>query len=193
MSSVLRYTLWVRFSKIFLWLLAAGIITIVVWIGSGNNADNGGRMVFTNVPKSEPLQSVMKKPFYQGVDAHNRPYNVSADSGTQQDKDTILLNTINAEMTGDNNAWIALNAGSGVLKMTNKQLELKGGVEIFYDGGYQFRTEFAHVDIANGSASGDAPVEGQGPAGTLQAKSFAILERGNVIRFNGSIKMVLYK
>jgi len=193
MASTVRYTLLVRFSKVFLWLLAAGTVSVVLWIGSGNNTDNGGRMVFTSIPQSEALQSIMKKPYYQGVDVHNRPYTVSAESGLQQDKDTVVLTKINADMTGDNNAWMALTAGSGVLKMTSKQLDLADGVEVFYEDGYQFRTTRAHVDIAGGAASGNDPVEGQGPTGTLKAKSFSILERGNIIRFKGAVKMVLYQ
>ena len=63
---------------------------------------------------------------------------------------------------------------------------------MFYDGGYEFRSDYAQVDIKEGAAYGDSPVEGQGPMGTLTADSFNITERGKVIRFNGSVKMTLY-
>lgn len=192
-----NYSFLVRFGKFFLWVLAAGIIAIVVLIGRGESPDSGGRIVFNNTstlpPKSEDLQSVMKKPNYHGIDAHNRPYTISADTGVQQDKETVVLENIAAEMTGDNNAWIALNAGHGVMNTTTKQLELTDGVEVFYDSGYQFRTDHAHVDINHGSATGDSKIEGQGEAGTLQAKSFSISERGDVINFKGAVKVVLYQ
>ncbi len=191
--SIKRYTRFVLFGKNFLWILVLGIIALLVWIAAYNNPDNGGRMVFTNVPKSENLQNIMERPRYQGIDAHNRPYTVSADSGLQKDKDTVELKKINAEMTGDNNAWMALISGSGMLNITSKQLELLDGVEVFYEGGYQFRTASAHVDTSKGSAIGDKPVEGHGPTGTITAKSFSILERGNIIRFKGEVKMVLYQ
>ncbi len=191
--SIKRYTHFVRFGKSFLWLLVFAVIGLVVWIGSNNTADNGGRMVFTSVPKSEDLENIMVKPRYLGVDVHNRPYTVTADSGLQKDKDIVELQKITAEMTGDNNAWMALNSGSGVLNITTKQLELMGGVEVFYEGGYEFRTDHAHVDINKGSAQGDSPVEGQGPTGTITAKSFSILEKGNIIRFNGLVRMLLYQ
>ncbi len=150
-------------------------------------------MVFTNIPKTEEIQNIMQKPRYQGVDVHNRPYTVEAVSGLQKDKDTVTLNKINAEMTGDNGAWIALNANYGEMNMTNKQIELSGGVEVFYEGGYQFRTDHAHVDISKGFVSGDSHIEGQGAAGNIKANSFSIQERGNIINFNGSVRMLLYQ
>ncbi len=192
MSSMAKYTRMVLLGKNFLWILATGIIAVVVWIASSSNGDNGGRMVFTNVPKSVELENIMQKPRYQGVDVHNRPYTIEADNALQKDKDTILLENVSADMTGDNNAWIALKSGSGVLNTETKQMELLKGVEIFYEGGYQFRTDHAHVDIGKGSATGNSPIEGQGGAGTIEAKSFSIVERGNIINFNGSVRMLLY-
>lgn len=192
MLSVAQYTRYVSLGKIFLWLLSAGIIGIVVWIASNNNADNGGRMVFTNVPKSEELQSIMQKPRYQGVDVHNRPYTVEADNALQQDKDTVAMQNVSADMTTDNNSWVVLKSGTGIMNNTTKQMELTHGVELFYEGGYQFRTDHAHVDIGKGTVTGDSDIEGQGDAGTIQAKSFSIAERGNIINFNDSVRMILY-
>lgn len=193
MAPVEKYTRFVFLGKNFLWILVVGILTLVVWIASNNNADNGGRMVFTNVPKSEELENLMQKPHYQGVDVHNRPYTIDADNALQKDKDTVVLDKVSADMTGDNNAWIALKSGSGILNMTSKQLELLQGVEVFYEGGYQFRTDHAHVDIGKGTVDGDSHIEGQGAAGTIEAERFSIIERGNIIKFNGSVRMLLYE
>lgn len=193
MTAMAKYTRFVLFGKFFLWSLATGIIVLVVWTASNNSGDNGGRMVFTSVPKSENLQNIMQKPRYQGVDIHNRPYTIDADSAIQQDKDTVLLKNVNADMTSDSGAWVALKAGSGILNTNTKQLELLQNVEVFYEGGYQFRTNHAHVDISKGSAQGDSYIEGQGGAGKIEAKSFSILERGNIIHFNDSVRMLLYQ
>ena len=51
-------------------------------------------------------------------------------------------------------------------------MELDGGVNIFSDEGYEFRTERAEIDIDANTAWGDQPIEGQGPLG--------ILKRGHV-------------
>ncbi len=195
MASMARYTRLVLFGKNFLSLMAIGIIILVIWIASGNNSDNGGRMIFTSIQKTEETQNIMKNPHYYGVDTHNRPYTIIAETGMQKDKDNniVTLNKIYAEMTSDNGAWMALNSGYGEMNMGTKQVELSQNVEVFYEGGYQFRTKAAHVDIGKGFVQGNSHVEGQGGAGTVEADSFTILERGNIIKFNGSVRMLLYK
>lgn len=190
---VKTYTRFVILGKNFLWVLVALMIVLVVWIASDNTGEGGSRVNFSNIRQSANLQNIMQKPHYQGVDARNNPYTVTASTATQQDKDTVLLDTLRADMMNKNGAWTALNAGAGVLNTATKILEMSDGVEVFYDGGYQFRTARAHVDIDQGTATGDLPIQGQGPVGTLEAKTFSILDHGNVIHFNDSVRMVLYQ
>lgn len=188
-----RYTRFVALSKHLLWTVALLIVAALVWIASDNTGEKGARLVFSNVPQSEKLQNIMEKPHYQGVDDKDRPYTVVADTATQQDADNVLMETVSADMTGDNGAWMAVNAGVGVLNLKTKQLELQDKVDMFYEGGYEFRTDHVHVDIEQGKAYGDSKIEGQGPQGTLTADSFEVLERGKEIRFNGSVRMTLYR
>ncbi len=194
MTPVVRYTRFVIFGKHFLWVLIAAIVAIVVWIAADNTGGDSKRIVFTNLPQQAitGTQNVMLKPHYQGLDAHNQPYTVIADRATQVDADTISMDNIRADMTQQNGKWVALNAKAGVLNTQTKQLDLTGGVDLFYEGGYEMRTDHAHVDIPAGAAYGDAHVEGQGPAGTLEADSFHVAENGRTIRFDGSVKMRLY-
>jgi len=66
-----------------------------------------------------------------------------------------------------------------------QQLDLFGRVELFQDKGNTFRTDSAHVDIANGTAEGNDPIEGNGPFGDIRAEGFRIEERGDVVHFFG--------
>lgn len=193
MSPVALYTRFVIFGKNFLWVLIAGIIIAVVWQASDNTDGDNARVVFSNIPKSETLQNEMLKPHYQGLDAKNNPYTVVADKAVQKDKNTVLLYSIRADMMQKDGAWLALNSGNGELNLEAKQLSLSGGVDMFYEGGYEFESDHAQVDIASGSAYGDSPVKGQGPLGTLQAKSFEVERRGEIIRFKGSVKVKIYR
>lgn len=193
MNPVVRYTRWVMFGKHTLWVLIALILTLVVWTVSDNTSDNGARLVFSNVPKIEAMQNIMLKPNYQGVDADNQPYTVIADKATQLDKDLVELENISADMLRADGKWLALKALQGTLDNKTKKLELEGAVNLFYDGGIEFRTERALVDIQQGTAYGDAPVEGQSPMGRLRADGFEITGRGKSIRFNGSVRMKLYR
>ncbi len=192
MPPVARYTRFVALFKHSLWALAAMTVVGVVWIAE-DNSESGGRIVLSNVPKTGNLQNVMIKPRYQGIDAHNRPFTVIADKATQLDADNVSMVNVRADMTMASGAWVALNSGTGLLNLQTKQMELQHGVDMFYDGGYEFRSDHAHVDIQQGTAYGDSPVEGQGPAGTLKADGFSSRDHGQVMRFNGSVRMKLYR
>jgi lipopolysaccharide export system protein LptC len=196
MMSAAHYTRLVTMSRRLLWVLLAGMVGVVIWIASDNNGENGARLVFSSVPKSENLEDVMLKPHYQGIDAHNQPYTVIAERATQIDKNTVELATINADMlkngSDGKDTWMALTAQKGELNTETKQMLLSGGVSMFYEGGYEFRSDHAQVDIQKGSAVGDSAVEGQGPMGTLTANSFEVNDHGRVIHFNGSVRMRLY-
>jgi lipopolysaccharide export system protein LptC len=193
MNPVMRYTRFVRLGKHTLWVLIVVVLGIIIWVASDDGGDNPSRIVFSNVSKSENLQNVMVKLHYQGVDVHNQPYTVIAEKGTQLDADTVQLETINADMMRDDGKWLAMKAAAGVINTKTQQMQLTGGVNVFYEGGYEFRTDHAQIDIAQGTAYGDAPVEGQGVSGTLKADGFTVTGRGKSIRFNGSVRMKLYR
>ena len=191
-----KYSRFVRFIKRFLWGLVVAVVALVVWIASDSSGVSKARVVFSNMAGgavSQVMQNIMKNPEYQGVDAQNRPYSVAATQATQLDKETVELHNIRADIALQNNAWVALNAGSGTLNLTTKQMRLTGGVDVFYTGGYEFRTPEVHIDIQQGSAYGEEPVEGQGPLGTIKAKGFALLDHGKTIFFNQSVTMKLYR
>lgn len=195
MNSVAGYTRFVSLARRFLWVLIAGLIALVFWISSNNGNDDNTRIVFSGGAKSEALQNEMLKPHFQGMDDKDQPYTVIADKATQLDKDTVQLENIRADMLHSKQSkesWMALNAGSGELHMEKRHMTLTGGVNLFYDGGYEFRSDHAQVDIAQGSAYGDSPIEGQGPMGTLKADRFEVEQRGKVLRFNGSVRMKIY-
>ena len=191
--SMTRYTRFVALSKHFLWVLVAIVIGMLIWIASDSTGENKARIVFSNIAKSAALQNIMSKPHYQGVDSHNHPYTIIADSATQIDKDNIKLMKISADMLMSNGVWVAMNSGGGALNLKTKQLVLQSGVDIFYNEGYEFRTDHANVDIQKGSAYADAHVEGQGPLGTLKADSFSASDHGKVIHFNGSVVVEIYR
>lgn len=193
MAETAHYTRFVALSKLFLWILVAVLVLLLVWVAEDNSGDSGARLVFSSIPKSGNLANIMSKPHYQGVDNNNHPYTVIADTATQINPQTVVMTNARADMTMASGTWVALNAGAATFNPQTKQLMLEGGVDVFYGDGYEFRTDHAHVDIQKGTAYGDVPVEGQGPAGTLKAKSFSIADHGQEIHFNDSVRVKLYR
>ena len=192
-APVARYTRFVMLGKHFLFWLAIASIGLVVWIASDNTGVNSGRMVFTpGQVQNLPQLNEMLKPHYQGVDAKNQPYTVTAEKAIQLDANNITMHSVRADLTQTSGQWIALDAGNGDMNTVTKQMKLKDHVTLFYEGGYEFRTDHTDVDLQTGSAQGDSPIEGQGPAGTIKANSFSLLDRGGFISFNGSVITTLY-
>ena len=191
-APVARYTRFVGFSKHFLLILTVAAVALVVWIASDNTGESG-RMVFTPTKVSNlPQQNEMLAPHYQGVDAKNQPYTVTAEKAVQVDPTHVTLHSMRADLMQNSGQWMAVDAGTGEMNTQTKQLRLKDKVTVFYEGGYEFRTDHVDVDLQTGSAQGDSHIEGQGPAGTIKAESFSLLDRGGFISFNGSVLTTLY-
>jgi len=187
-----RHARGVALVKKMLWIAATLSVASVVWLTLMSTQD-GARIVFSNVQKAvDPMPPKMLRPIYRGVDQDNEPFTISAESAMQQDDDTVLLQAITADITLKDTSWLALTAGRGIYTVKQKHLELSGFVNMFYEGGYEFRTEQALVDLGAGKAKGDHPVEGQSPSGTLRSDAFRAHDRGKRLEFIGNVHTVLY-
>ncbi|HVZ01877.1 MAG TPA: LPS export ABC transporter periplasmic protein LptC [Dongiaceae bacterium] len=169
-------------------------------------------------PTSDVTVSRVK---YDGVDARNRPFSITAEAASQPDNtpaadpnatvpagapaqnaqqsqpapkpDSIInLKQIIADMTMTDGAWVAVTADNGVYDRDNNTVDLSGNVTLFHDTGLQFQTDAAKVDLRNDTAQGDQPVEGQNPDGTLAAEGFQVLNDGRTVIFLGRSYMKIY-
>ncbi len=189
-----RYTRFVDFSKLILALLAAVLVVMVVIIPIRNSGENGARLVFSSIEKT----TLVDKPKmlhlrYQGMDKNNQPYNVTADTGVQVSDDLIQLTNPQADITTKEGKWAAIVSKEAFLNSKAKQIDAKGSVDVFYDQGYEFTTEFMHVDIEQKTITSDLPVQGHGPSGTLTAQGgFIATQADNRIFFKGPVHTVVF-
>lgn len=131
-----------------------------------------------------------------GVDSDDRPFEISADMGTQTEAeglDLYLLDNPKADIFLQDGSWVALTARDGRYEMDNKILNLAGDVNVFHDNGYEFHTQTARVNLDDRSASGTDPVRGQGPFGLIDSEGFRILDGGGRILFTGKAHMTVYE
>lgn len=191
--SAAKSTRFVIVGRGFLWTMIALVVILLVYLASDDKTTDGARIVFSQIKQMDDIQNIMKNPYYHGLDKNNMPYTVIASQAIQQDADTVLLEKIQADMETKGGKWLALHADNGMYKNSSKLLTLTKNVDMFYEGGYEFRSERAVVDIGKGSASGDVPVTGQGPMGTLRADRFTVQNRGSLITFQGAVKVVIYR
>lgn len=192
-APVARYTRFVFVGRSFLWFMIIAIIAALFYTASSNDTNDTARMVFSQIKQVGDMQNIMKNPDFHGLDKDNMPYAISADQAIQKDAETVLLENIRAEMQEKSGRWLSLRAGAGELKNAKKTLMLTKTVDMFYEGGYEFRSDHAFVDMEKSEARSDAHVEGQAPMGTITADSFVATDRGQFIRFDGNVKVTIYR
>ena len=183
----------VQRSKWILPGLAVGLLLLVVtWPQLKSVID---RLHFTlpRIDLSDARNLRMLEPRYTGIDRDNRPYVLTASSATQVSgsDDIVSLNAPKADMTTNSGNWVEVTSYTGTFQPQPQLLDLYGDVELYQDRGNEFHTDSARVDVANGTATSDQPVTGQGPFGHVTAEGFTMLDRGAVIQFTGKTNLVL--
>ena len=183
-----------RLMKFGLALIAAALIAVVVgWPGDATR-DDGFRLASIFRQGDQVDEPGMVNARYVGTDGHKRPFVITAEraSPVADDPDTIVLNALQADITLDNGAWLALSAKSGLFRRDLEILELHGPVSLFSDDGYEFNAESVKLDISEGKIESDRPVRGQGPLGLLDARAFHLADEGKRLVFSGGVKVVLF-
>jgi lipopolysaccharide export system protein LptC len=130
---------------------------------------------------------------FQGLDAHNQPYVVTADQATQEagNSDATDLTHPKADIALADGTWAVITADEGRYRRESRRLLLTGRVNLFQDGGYEIQTTEAEIDLVAGQAAGNAPVAGQGPDMQLRGQGFRIYDKGARIVVTGPAQLVL--
>jgi lipopolysaccharide export system protein LptC len=188
------YSRFVRLAKYAL-PLVAGIVVIllVVWPELEPPPDRF-RLGMSDINvETAGGQRVVNARFTR-VDSANRPFSVTAAAAVQppESEGRVELSEPQADVTLQGESWVAITSPSGIFWRQKEVLDLTGGVQLYHDDGYEFRTRDARIEFRTGTAWGDDPVRGQGPFGTVVAEGFRIEGNGDRIVFSGKTKMVLY-
>lgn len=136
---------------------------------------------------------LMQKPRYVGETEAREPYEVIASTAVVDPEapDKILLDGLDARLERGGAADVRLLASNGIYDRTKRQLDLSGEVELLTGDGYHFQTSEARIRLDRGRVDGDQPISGAGPAGTLRADRFRIREGGDVMHFEGDVRVVV--
>ncbi len=189
-----HYSIFVGFMKVLLPALVVALILLMFAWPKFVLDDNRFRLNISKLGPEQAESLTMLNARFEGVDAENRPYMLTADMATQSDreKDRIDLELPKADITLQDGAWLALTARQGLYRRERQVLDLIGSVSLFHDQGFELLTESAQVDLEHGTASGNQPVQGQGETGLIEAEGFRVYDRGARILFTGKSRMVIY-
>lgn len=189
-----RYSRFVGAMRVL--LPASGLVLIALVFGWPYLLGDGGRLIAPLKVESAEIEGQamrMVRPSYIGTSGDREPYRVTADSALldPREPDRIVLDALAAQVDADGRELL-LEAKEGIYRRDAERLALDGGIVVTSADGYRFLTERADVDLGTGSLVGDRPVSGDGPRGSLQADRFTVDDGGNVMRFDGRVKVTLH-
>lgn len=188
------YSLFVHWMKFLLPALATALILLVVaWPQIAPDEKLFQVEAIKNAAQEAQNLNMINARF-NGFDDKEQPFTVTADMTTQRpgEKNRVELQKPKADITLQDGTWLALTAKVGYYDRETELLDLVGAVDLFHDQGFEVRTETAQVDLKQGIASGNDPVQSQGPSGTLTSEGFRVLDKGDTVIFTGKSKMILY-
>lgn len=185
-----------RFVQRTKWILPTLAAALLLAVGIWPEIQSMVERLHFGVPRidlSEARNLRMVEPRYSGIDRDNRPYVLTAHTATQasQADGIITLDAPKADMTTNNGDWVEISGYTGTYQPQPQLLDLYGDVQLYQDQGNEFRTDSAHMDMANGTAASSDPVAGHGPFGHVTAQGFTMYNRGDVIVFNGKTSLTL--
>lgn len=131
-----------------------------------------------------------------GVDSKSRPFQLTAETSSFKNEDGheyYLLEQPKADIVLEDGSWVALTAIDGKYEEDTRLLYLVGDVNVFHDAGHEFHTPKARFNLDDRSASGDDPVDGQGPLGSLKSEGFRIYDGGDRVVFTGKAQMLVFR
>lgn len=188
------YSQFVTAMKILLPALAA-ILVITIFISTGTfNSRDELAITFQEVDAlSDDLRMI--SPHITGVDRKGRPYVVTADTATQaiDEPNRITLENLEADlMLNDGGDWLSITSRFGTLLSDVERLTLTESVDVYSTAGYEFHAQIATINLQDGSMTSDQPVYGQGPIGTINANGVEAANSGELIRFTGGVRVVVF-
>jgi len=188
------YSRFVSFMK-FVLPAAAVVLLVSLFIYSGFfNRDDKLDITFRDIAtQNDDLRMV--SPRVSGLNKQGRPYELSADTATQDTgkPNLVRLENIDADMKLDpENGWLTMNAAKGLLDTDRQTLKLDDRVDLFTTQGYEFHAKSANVNFDKGTLESDSEVWGQGPLGSLRADSMSADNSTETINFQGRVKATIY-
>ncbi len=182
-----RYSRFVMLAKR---LLPAIALLLLLLVGIWPHLQTELQHVRFTLPRLDPREAKdlrMVNARYTGIDRQNRPFVITADVARQNRSvdELISMEGPKGDLTTTSGSWFELSGYTGIYQPDTQVLDLFGNVQLFQDKGNEFRTDSAHINMADGTGEGHDPVEGQGPFGHITGQGFRLLDHGNTIVFTG--------
>jgi len=135
----------------------------------------------------------LESPHLSGFSPDQRPYELWAKTATQDltDPDHVELKTLRAKILQEDRSTVTMEARTGLFDTKAQLLDLRKDIFLQSSTGYEARMSQALLDIGKGTVTSDEPVDVKLLNGTLTADRLRIFDKGELVRFEGNVKMNL--
>jgi lipopolysaccharide export system protein LptC len=135
----------------------------------------------------------MESPHLSGFSPDQRPYELWAKTATQDlnDPDHVELKTLRAKILQEDKSTVTMVARTGMFDTKAQLLDLRKDIFLQSSTGYEASLSQALLDIGKGTVTSEEPVDVKLLNGTLTADRLRITEKGELVRFEGNVKMNL--
>jgi lipopolysaccharide export system protein LptC len=169
------------------------VALVVLWPQLIGGAGGLIAPIFANAEIEGADVMLMHNPRYVGQTKDAEPYELTAASAYIDPKrpNRVHLDHLAAELTPASKRNLNLVALKGLYYRADDKLDLDGDIELTTSDGYRFETQSARINLERGRVIGEQPIQGFGPTGTLSADRFEIRDGGDLLRFEGRVKVTL--
>lgn len=171
-------------------VIGAGVIVLGVWLKP--------LQILAGLPKDVTMvisgtKITMQQPRLAGFTQDSRPYELSAQAAAQDltRPDMLELRQLRAKMEMQDKTNVELTAAAGLYDTKSELLTLRQDVVLVSSTGYQGYLSEAVIDIRAGKVVSEKPVHVKMLDGTLDGNRMEVTESGDLVRFDGGVKMFL--
>jgi len=129
----------------------------------------------------------------KGTDNLNRRFVLNSTHGEQMNDKKIMMNQINMTFFLKNGDKINMQGNYAIYDAKKNQMNISGNVRVTHSNGLNFVTTAAFVDLNNGTASNNLPLEITSNNTKMHSRGFRFSEKEQQIVFTGSPEVLSFK
>jgi lipopolysaccharide export system protein LptC len=135
----------------------------------------------------------MASPRVAGFTRDQRAYDLTARAASQDitKPNLLTLQDLRAKVELQDKAQVEMTATAGVFDRTTEKLTLTDKILLSSSTGYEAKLTQAEIDTKSGSIASQNPIEVKLLNGTLNANRLNVDDKGDIVRFDGGVTMVL--
>jgi lipopolysaccharide export system protein LptC len=135
----------------------------------------------------------MAAPRVAGFTRDQRAYDLTARAASQDitKPNLLTLQDLRAKVELQDKAQVEMTAASGVYDRNTEKLVLQDKITLSSSTGYEAKLTQAEVDTKTGNIASQNPIEVKLLNGTLNANRLNVDDKGDIVRFDGGVTMVL--